>query len=295
MKESLSKERIKVIAVVGATASGKTEYSINLAQNIGGEIISADSRLVYKGFDIGTAKPTPKEMCGIPHHMIDIVEPEFEYSAALFKDEARKKIYEIHQRGKIPIVAGGTGLYIDILLKNFVLPKIEPNKELRYELSSIPSQDLHQKLQKLDAEAAQKISSSDKKKIIRALEIIEKTGHRISEVCSKGAPEFDVKWIGRNFDRKILYERINKRVDSMIEKGLVEETKNLIEKHGKISNIVDTIGYREISRYLEGEITLQEAIDLLKQNTRHYAKRQLTWFRRNPEIEWNIYPEILKK
>ena len=136
MNSNISKNKIKVIAVVGATASGKTAYSIELAKNIGGEIISADSRLVYRGLNIGTAKPTQEEMQGIPHHMIDIVEPEFEYSVALFQQEAKKKIYEIHTRGKIPIVTGGTGLYIDVLLKNFVLPRIEPNSELREKLSN---------------------------------------------------------------------------------------------------------------------------------------------------------------
>lgn len=286
----------KVIAVVGATASGKTAYSIELAKKIGGEIISADSRLVYKGFDIGTAKPTLEERDGVPHHLIDIVEPEVDYSVGLWVKEAEKCIDEIISRGKVPIIAGGTGLYFRILLENYDLPKVEPNYDLRKRLEALTFDELQTRLSLKDPETASKIEKNDKKKIIRALEIVETLNLPMSE--ARGVKEFspyEVEWHGRNFPREELYERINKRVDLMIETGLVEETKHLLEKHGRIPNLVDTIGYREIIEYLDGKLDLQSACDILKQNTRRYAKRQLTWFRKNTMIDWNYYPETKSK
>ena len=291
----LSTKKNKVIAIVGATASGKTAYSIELAKKLNGEIISADSRLVYKGFDIGTAKPTLKEQSGIPHHMIDIVEPYFEYSAGLYKKQATESIELILKKGKTPIVVGGTGLYIDILLKNFSLPQIEPDKKLRQELELLSNDELYTKLLSYDNSASEIIDKSDKRKIIRAIEIVKTTGLTLKQSRSIGESKYEVTWIGKNYDRKTLYERIDKRVDIMVEQGLIEETKNLLKKYGHISNLTDTIGYREITGYLDGNMTLKESLSLLKQNTRRYAKRQLTWFRKNEEIEWDIYPEKLKK
>lgn len=288
-------KQIKVIAIVGATASGKTAYSIELAKRIDGEIISADSRLVYKGFDIGTAKPSTEEQDGIIHHMIDIVEPEFEYSAGLYQKEARDKIFQIAKKGKTPIITGGTGLYIDILLKNYNLPQIEPDKKLRNELKELTNDELYKKLLQLDNLAGEEINSNDRKKIIRAIEIITTTNMPLKNTRSIKEKEFEIEWIGRNFDRKTLYERIDKRVDMMVEMGIIEETKNLLNKHGRIPNLVNTIGYREILGYLDNKYSLDEALNLLKKNTRNYAKRQLTWFRRNEEIKWNIYPDKLKK
>jgi tRNA dimethylallyltransferase len=285
----------KVIAVVGATASGKTQYSIELAKSIDGEIISADSRLVYKGFDIGTAKPTIEEQAGIPHYMIDIVEPEFDYSAGLYKKQAEAKISEILNRGKTPIIVGGTGLYIDILLKNYDLPQVEPNKTLRAKLSEMSTEELHNELCQLDVRAGEIIDKNDRKKLIRAVEIIKTSGKLLSEVRGISEQKYDVEWIGRNFERDILYSRIEKRVDIMVEQGLVEETKRLLDKHGRIPNLINTIGYREILGYLDNFYSLEEAKDLLKKNTRNYAKRQLTWFRKNEDIRWNVYPEKLKK
>lgn len=286
----------KVIAVVGPTASGKTAFAVDLANKINGEIISADSRLVYRGFDIGTAKPTKAEMQEIPHYMIDIVEPECDYTAALYAREASKIIDSIISRGKTPIVAGGTGLYFRLLLENYVMPEVEPNYDLRKELEKYSSEDLHNMLSGLDAESAAKIYSTDKKKLIRALEIVKTLGKPISEVRGvSDESDYEVEWIGLNFPREELYDRINRRVDVMIDMGLVEETKNLLKKHGNISNIINTIGYREITKYLNAEMSLEEAKNLLKQNTRNYAKRQLTWFRKNSAIKWNVYPEKLKK
>lgn len=285
----------KVVAIVGATASGKTAYSIELAKKINGEIVSADSRLVYKGFDIGTAKPTIDEMDGVPHHMIDIVEPEFEYSAGLYKKQAKDVISQILLRGNVPIICGGTGLYIDILLKNYDLPEIEANRELRNELTQLDTANLEDMLKNLDIDAFTSIDKNDRKKMIRAIEIIKTTNKPLSQTRGMNKSEYNVEWIGKNFDRKTLYERIDKRVDIMIENGLVEETKNLLEKHGRIPNLVNTIGYREILGYIDNQCSLEQAAELLKKNTRNYAKRQLTWFRRNEEIKWDIYPEKLKK
>lgn len=285
----------RVVAVVGATASGKTKYAVELAKRIDGEIISADSRLVYKGLDIGTAKPTDDEMCGIPHYMIDIVEPEFDYSAGLYVDGAKKHIKDIISRGKVPIVAGGTGLYFRLLLENYSLPDIKPDYELRDELSKLSYNELYMMLSELDCDAANSVEKNDKKKLIRYIEIVKLTGKPLNDARGIKTPEFDVEWIGLNFPREELYDRINRRVDVMVEQGLVDETKSLIEKHGRISNITDTIGYREILEFLDGKMTLEEAKDKLKQNTRNYAKRQLTWFRKNPAIKWNVYPDKKKK
>lgn len=283
----------KVIAIVGPTASGKTAYSIELAHKLNGEIISADSRLVYKGFNIGTAKPTKEEQQGIPHYMIDIVEPEFDYSAGLYVKDAKQKILEILSRNKTPIIVGGTGLYLNILLMNYDLPQVEPDYKLREKLKQIGN--LYDILVDLDEETAKTIEPNDRKKLIRAIEIVQTTGKKISEVRGKNKQEFEVEWHGRNFEREELYNRINKRVDMMLEDGLIEETKALLQKHGRINNLLYTIGYQEIIEYLDGIRTLEDAVEQLKQNTRRYAKRQLTWFRKNTNIKWNIYPEILKK
>ncbi len=284
----------KVIAIVGATASGKTAYSVELAHKLDGEIISADSRLVYKGFDIGTAKPTIAEREGVPHHLIDIVEPEFDYSVGLWAKEAERIIDDIHSRGKTPIIVGGTGLYFRVLLENYNLPKVEPNYDLRAELQELEFDELVVRLSKIDPETALKIEKNDKKKIIRAIEIVETLNLPMS--LARGVLQekrYEIEWIGRNFPREELYERINKRVDLMIEAGLVDEAEMLLKKHGRIPNLVDTIGYKEIISYLDGEVDLKSACDILKQNTRRYAKRQLTWFRRNSDIKWNIFPEII--
>ncbi len=291
-----NKKKKQVIAVVGPTASGKTAFAVELAKQVNGEIISADSRLVYKGFDIGTAKPDKAEMQNVPHYMIDIVEPEFDYTAGLYVKEVRLIIDDIIKRGKIPIIAGGTGLYFRLLLENYQMPEVEPDYALRKELSKYTSVELHNMLVELDYSSSQKISSNDKNKLIRTLEIVKTLNKPLDEVRGVADEnEYDIEWIGRNYPRGELYDRINKRVDIMLEKGLVEETKSLLQKHGHIHNIVNTIGYQEITQYLDGHITLQDACDKLKQNTRNYAKRQLTWFRKNTNIKWNIYPDKLKK
>lgn len=278
----------KVIAVVGPTASGKTKLAIDLAKQIDGEIISADSRYVYKGFDIASAKPTIEEREGIPHYLIDIVEPEVDYSVADFYDDAREKIYEVINRGKTPIIAGGTGLYFRVLLETYDLPRVEANPELRAELDLREKEDLLAELITLDPKGYEKVKDANKRRIVRALEVTKILGKPFSEASVEKEPEFDVDWrIPHIESREILYDRINKRVDLMVEQGLIEETKQLLEKHGRIKNFICTIGYQEILTYLDGEATLEEALDKLKQHTRNYAKRQLTWFRRNPALKIN--------
>lgn len=276
----------KVIAIVGPTASGKTAMSIELAKKINGEIVSADSRLVYKGFDIASAKPTLEEREGIPHYLIDIVEPEFDYSVGNYHDDARKAIYEIISKGKTPIVVGGTGLYFRILLENYNLPRVEANYELRAKLDKKEKEELLEELKQLDKITYKRLFDSNKRRIVRALEVIKLLNKPISEMEIEKEPEFDVEWkIPKMESREWLYNRINKRVDIMVEQGLIDETKFLLKKHGRIKNFVCTIGYQEILTYLDGEATLDEALDKLKQHSRNYAKRQLTWFRKNPELE----------
>ena len=276
----------KVIAIAGPTASGKTKMAIDLAKQIDGEVISADSRYVYKGFDIASAKPTKEEQEGIPHHLIDIIEPEVDYSVADFYDDAKNTIYEILERGKTPIVAGGTGLYFRVLLETYDLPRVEANPELRAELEIKEKEELLSELKQLDSISYEKLKNANKRRIVRALEVTKILGKPFSEASTEKEPEFDVEWEMPIIEsRDILYERINKRVDLMVEQGVIEETKSLLAKHGRIKNFICTIGYQEILTYLDGEATLEEALDKLKQHSRNYAKRQLTWFRKNPELE----------
>lgn len=278
----------KVIAVVGPTASGKTKLAIELAHKLNGEVISADSRLVYKGFDIASAKPALEEREGIPHHLIDIVEPEFNYSAGNYVEDAKKAIEDILSRGKTPIVAGGTGLYFRILLENYNLPNVETDYELRAKLEKRSREDLLEELENVDKPTFERVKDANLRRIIRALELIILLKKPLSEIQLEKEPEYEVEWQMPEIpSREWLYDRINKRVDVMVEMGIIEETKNLIAKHGRIGNIVDTIGYKEILTYLDGEATLEEALDKLKQHTRNYAKRQLTWFRRNPNLVIN--------
>lgn len=279
----------KVIAIVGPTASGKTEMAINLALEVGGEIVSADSRLVYKGFDIASAKPTPEERKGVPHHLIDIVEPEYDYSVGDYYRDAKNAIEDILSRGKTPIVTGGTGLYFRVLLENYNLPEVETNYELRTELDKKEKEELLESLKHLDEITYERVKDGNKRRIVRALEMINTLGKPLSSYNIQKEPEYDVEWkMPELKSREWLYNRINKRVDLMAEQGIVDETKRLLEKHGRIKNFASTIGYKEILEYIDGKCSLDEALDRLKQHTRNYAKRQLTWFRRNPNLVINI-------
>ena len=279
----------RVIAIVGPTASGKTKMAIDLAKQLNGEVVSADSRYVYRGFNVATAKPTKDEQDGVKHHLIDIVEPEYDYSVADFYDDAKKAIYAILSRGKTPIVAGGTGLYFRVLLENYDLPRVEANPKLREELEAREKEDLLEELKILDTISYEKLIDANKRRIVRALEVTKILGKPFSEVSSQKEPEFDVDWkMPAISSREELYERINKRVDIMVQDGLIDETKFLLKKHGRIKNFVDTIGYREVLAYLDGESSLEEALDKLRQHSRNYAKRQLTWFRKNPALSFDL-------
>lgn len=277
-------KKSKVIAIAAPTATGKSKLAVELAHKYDGEVVSADSRLVYKGFEVAVAKPTLEEREGIPHHVIDVVEPEINYTVANFYDDATKAINDILSRGKLPIIAGGTGLYFRILLEGFDLPRVEPNPELREELSALELTELVEILRNLDAKTLENMITPEKRKVIRAIEVCKGLGQPMSKVaCQKEVP-YEVKWIGINMPREEIYDRVNKRVDIMLKNGLIEETKALLAKHGRIPNFVKTIGYQEVLQYLDGEIDLDRAIELIKQHSRNYAKRQLTWFRRNKAL-----------
>lgn len=284
-----------VIAIVGPTASGKTSLSIKLAKKLDTEIISADSRQIYKEFDIATAKPSKEEMQGIKHHLMDFVEPTEDFTVADFKDQATAVIEKLFKQNKTPIVVGGTGLYFRILLENYDLPRVAPNKELREELHKIEQEQgveaLYKMLVELDPTSAQNMHPNNTVKIVRALEVCKTLGIPMSQAQKiKLEPEYNVIWFGLGHlngdDRQILYNRTNKRVDIMLEQGLEEEAKRLFEKYGHIQSLEKTIGYQEFIEYFENKISKEEAIETIKQNTRRYAKRQLTWFRRNENIHW---------
>lgn len=279
------KKKSKVIAIAAPTATGKTNLAIELAKKINGEIVSADSRLVYKGFEIAVAKPTLEERDGIPHYLIDIVEPEVDYTVANFNDDATKAIKEILLKGKTPIIVGGTGLYFRILLEGYDLPRVEPNFVLRTELELKSKDELLQILKSLDKKTYENmLENPQSRKLIRAIEVIKASGKPLSELNLQKEKPYDVEWIGINMPRDEIYERINKRVDKMVELGILDETKFLLKKHGRIKNLLKTIGYQELIQYLDGEISFEMAIELIKQHSRNYAKRQLTWFRRNKAL-----------
>jgi len=284
----------KVIVIVGPTASGKTALSIELAKKINGEIVSCDSIQIYKDMDIGSAKPTQEEMQGIKHYMIDIVTPEERFSVAEYKKQAEKAIEEILEKGKTPIVIGGTGLYANSLIYGIEYNEIELDEQYRKELEEIASteqglSDLYRQAVKIDNQAMQIISPNDKKRIIRVLEIYHSTGKTKTELeieSRKNGVKYDYKVFAIDMDREILYERINKRVDIMLENGLIEEVKNVLQKYKKFPTAMQGLGYKEVVEYLNQEISEEEMTQKIKQETRRYAKRQLTWFRKNKETIW---------
>ena len=280
-------KKTKIISIIGPSASGKSALAVEIAKEFNGEIISCDSRIIYKDFDIATAKPTEEEMQGIKHHFVGNILPTDDFSAADFADEAKKVINDIVTRGKLPIVAGGTGLYFRILLEDFDIPRVAPNEKLRAELEQKSTDELYSLLQKKDPKLAAKIHKNNKVKIIRALEVCEELNTPMSEAQKKKEPEFDVLWIGLNAEnRDYLYNRINRRVDIMLEQGLLEEAKSIIDKYKGLPLIEQTIGYQEFIPYFKGDITFEEAVSDIKQNTRRYSKRQLTWFRANKSVIW---------
>ena len=291
----------KVIVICGPTASGKTALSIELAKKINGEIISSDSMQIYKDMNIGTAKPTQEEMQGIQHYLLDFVEPNQRYSVAEYKKDAENAIEKILSKGKIPIVVGGTGLYVDSLIYGIEYQDIKLDEEYRKELEKRVEaeglEELYNEAQKIDPQSIEKISRNDKKRILRILEIYKATGKNKTEQeieSRKNGVKYDYKVFAINMEREKLYERINMRVDIMIENGLIEEVENLLEKYNEFPTAMQGLGYKEVVEYLQGKISKEEMIEKIKRETRRYAKRQLTWFRKNKQTIW-IGPHDLQK
>lgn len=284
----------KVVVIVGPTASGKTALSIELAKRINGEIISSDSMQIYKDMDIGTAKVTKEEAQGIKHYLIDIISPEERYTVSDFKKDAEAAIKEILEKGKVPIVVGGTGLYVDSLIYGIEYQEMNFDESYREELMKIAETEeglikLWNEANLIDPQAMLKISKNDKKRIIRVLEIYKATGKTKTEqeiLSRQKGVEYDYKVFCVNMDREKLYERINKRVDIMIDAGLENEVRNLLEKYSKFPTAMQGLGYKEVVEYFDGKITRDEMIEKIKQESRRYAKRQLTWFRKNKETIW---------
>ena len=282
------------IILTGPTASGKTALSVELAKKIGGEIISADSMQVYRHMDVGSAKVTKEEMGGIPHHLIDVLDPQDAFNVVVFQKLAKKAMEEIYRRGHIPIIAGGTGFYIQALLYDIDFTENDGDMEYRHRLEVLAEEQgavvLHDMLKQVDPESAQAIHANNVKRVIRALEFYEKTGQKISEHNEeerrKESP-YNFAYYVLNMERGILYERIDRRVDLMFEQGLEKEVKKL-KAMGCTRDMVSMqgLGYKEVLDYLNGEISLDEAAYMIKRDTRHFAKRQLTWFKREKEVTW---------
>lgn len=283
----------KVIVICGPTASGKTGLSIELAKKINGEIVSCDSMQIYKDMTIGTAKPVEEEMQGIKHYLIDFVSPDIRYSVADYKKDAIKSINEILSKGKVPIVVGGTGLYVESLIYGIEYNEIKVDLKYREDLENFIKTEglskLYEKAKQIDPEAMKKISENDKKRICRVLEIYHSTGKTKTDLeieSRKNGPDFNYLLFGITMDREKLYDRINKRVDIMIENGLIQEVKDLVGKYKEFPTAMQGLGYKEVVEYLKGQCSKDEMIEKIKRETRRYAKRQLTWFRKYDNIIW---------
>ena len=279
-----------VLCIVGPTAVGKTKMSIELAKQLNGEIISGDSMQIYRGMDIGTAKATMDERQGIPHHLIDEKNPDEPYSVAAFQQTVRAKIEEIKSRGKLPIIVGGTGLYIKSVLYDYEFAGESESKEIdEAKYGHLSNEELHAKLAAVDEAGAKDIHPNNRKRVIRALEIYETSGVKKSEMIEKQEHKmiYDACLIGLTDDRTVLYDRINKRVDTMYETGLVEEVKALFDEGIPAeSQSIRAIGYKELYDYFKGLISLEESKELIKRNSRRYAKRQYTWFNNQMDVTW---------
>ena len=283
----------EIVCVVGPTASGKTAYAINLAKELGGEVVSCDSMQIYQEMTIGTAKPTEEEMQGIPHHMIDVVSPFENYSVAEFVTNAKACIAEILSRGRVPVLCGGTGLYVDSLLNGITFSEDARDEGYRQELKIMAEKQgneaVHALLKDADPKAAEEIHPNNVKRVIRTLEIIKTSGKTKADYDRDARREspYHATIYGMDWEREKLYRRIDLRVDRMMEQGLLEEVQHLL-KLGvpKTATAMQAIGYKELVSYLEGEISLLEAVETIKRESRRYAKRQLTWFRRNKDIAW---------
>lgn len=283
-----------LIVLTGPTAVGKTKLSIELAKRVGGEIISADSMQVYKYMDIGSAKIRPEEMEEVPHYLIDVLDPAEEFHIVKFQEMAKAAMEKIYANGHIPILVGGTGFYIQAIVKDIDFTENEQNRQVREKWEQFAkefgAERLHEMLQKIDPKSAKTIPPGNVKRVIRALEFYELSGKLISEhneqQKEKESP-YNFAYFVLNDHRELLYERIEQRIDEMLEEGLVDEVKNLKDKGFTRSMVsMQGLGYKEILDYLDGKLTLEEAVYILKRDTRHFAKRQLTWFRREPEVSW---------
>ncbi|MDR0918383.1 MAG: tRNA (adenosine(37)-N6)-dimethylallyltransferase MiaA [Oscillospiraceae bacterium] len=278
--------------MVGATASGKTAYAIEYAQKHGGEIINADSQQVYEGLDIATAKPSQEELYAIKHHLINVIPREQNFSVYEYVNLAKPIIEDISQRGKIPIICGGTGLYIDTLLNNIELQTLPTDEILRKELENTDKEELYNRLQKIDPLACEKIHPNNHKRICRALEVYILTGKtftELNEISRSAEKKYDVTYVGLTFsNRETLYNRINLRVDKMLETGLLKEVQEAYKKYGNSLTSSAAIGYKELIPYIENAVSLEDCVENVKKATRNYAKRQITWFRKNKQILWTI-------
>ena len=286
-------EKTKIICVVGATASGKTDLAVKLAKAVDGEIISADSMQVYKNMPIATAVATKEEQDGVPHHLVEFLDTDQTFSVADFVERAKVLIDEITARGRVPIVAGGTGLFVDSLVKNISFSQVGSNAEIRNELAEKSNEELFEKLVELDPKSAENIHLNNRKRVIRALELCmsgtSKTEQNENSMLIDSP--YDALYIGIGYqDRQKLYDRINKRVDLMLDAGLENEARQMLGKQGLTAR--QAIGHKELQPYIDGNITLDEAVEGLKRETRRYAKRQLTWFRRNENINWLYADEM---
>jgi tRNA dimethylallyltransferase len=293
VSQTMRSTKPKLLVLVGPTAVGKTKLSLELARIHGCEIISGDSMQVYRGMDIGTAKISIEDQQGIPHHLIDIIEPDEAFSVASFQQNAEQLIQDIHGRGHLPFIVGGTGLYIESLCYQFQFSEASASEAFRLEQSAYLQehceQALHEKLRLVDPITAERLHPNNTRRVVRALEILHITGTTLSAQMAgqqKQSP-YDLCIIGLTMDRPLLYKRIEQRIDQMLEQGLVKEVSQLLARGYKEHYIsMQGLGYKEIIRYLHGEYSLDEAVTLLKRDTRHYAKRQLSWFRHMKDIHW---------
>ena len=288
MEENIKNEKPKIVVICGPTASGKTALGIQVAQQANGEIISSDSMQIYKDMDIGTAKPTEEERAQAVHHLVDFVSPDERYSVADFKKDATKKIEEILSRGKLPIIVGGTGLYVNSLIHNIEYKEEITDIEYRNELEKVDLETLYKQAMEIDPEAAARVSQNDRKRITRILEIYHTTGKTKTQMEAESRQEvkYDYKIFVLTPERDKLYERINLRVDLMMQAGLVDEVRELLKKYKEFPTAMQGLGYKEVKEYLDGETTKEEMIEKIKQESRHYAKRQLTWFRQYKDATW---------
>ena len=281
-----------VYALVGPTCTHKSSIAIDLAKKYPFEIISADSRLIYKEMDIGTSKPTVKEMKEVPHHMINLAEPSENYSVGLYKKEAEEKIKNIFSRSKIPLFVGGTGLYLNSVLLGLSIPEVKPDLSFRRQLKEFTQEELYEKLEKLDPEATKIIHKNDNFRTVRALEVIYKTNKLFSKLKSVNELPFKVVWIGLTYkDRELHTEKIKKRAEAFCENGFIEEVKYLLDKYGELDLFKRTIGYSEAIEYLKNLFDQAELVKKITLNTKRLVKRQMTWFRANKEIKWEYLDE----